>query len=235
MSYSPPQMHLIIATREDPQLPLSRLRVRGDLTELRAADLRFSAAEAAAFFNEAMGLALSANEITALESRTEGWIAGLQLAALSMRGREDIPAFIRAFAGDNRYIIDYLVEEVLRHQPESMRRFLLQTSILERLSGPLCDAVTGEGEGSARLEALEKGNFFVVPLDDRREWYRYHQLFGEVLAVHLKADQPDRAAVLHRRASLWYEQHGSAADAIRHALAGGRCRASGRPDRTCLA
>ncbi|SFB50192.1 LuxR family transcriptional regulator, maltose regulon positive regulatory protein [Cohnella sp. OV330] len=221
LEHLPPQMHLIIATREDPQLPLSRLRVRGDLTELRAADLRFSAGEAAAFFNEAMGLALSADDIAALESRAEGWIAGLQLAALSMRGREDIPAFIRAFAGDNRYIIDYLVEEVLRRQPESMRRFLLQTSILERLSGPLCDAVTGEGESIARLEALEKGNFFVVPLDDRREWYRYHHLFGEVLAVHLKADQPDRAAELHRRASLWYEQRGSAADAIRHALAAG--------------
>ncbi|WP_217595205.1 LuxR C-terminal-related transcriptional regulator [Cohnella sp. GbtcB17] len=221
LEHLPPQMHLVIATREDPQLPLSRLRVRGDLTELRAADLRFSAGEAAAFLSEAMGLALSADDIFALESRTEGWIAGLQLAALSMRGREDIPAFIRAFTGDNRYILDYLVDEVLRRQPAPIRNFLLQTSILERLSGPLCDAVTGEGESGARLEALEKGNFFVVPLDDRREWYRYHHLFGEVLAAHLKSDQPDRVPELHRRASLWYEIHGSAADAIRHALSAG--------------
>lgn len=221
LEHLPPQMHLVIATREDPQLPLSRLRVRGDLTELRAADLRFSAGEAAAFLNEAMGLALSADDIAALESRTEGWIAGLQLAALSMRGREDIPAFIRAFAGDNRYILDYLVEEVLRRQPAPIRNFLLQTSILERLSGPLCDAVTGDGESGARLEALEKGNFFVVPLDDRREWYRYHHLFGEVLAAHLKSDQPDRVPEIHRRASQWYESHGSAADAIRHALSAG--------------
>lgn len=221
LEHLPPQMHLVIATREGPRLPLSRLRVRGDLTELRAADLRFSAGEAAAFLNETMGLALSIDDIAALESRTEGWIAGLQLAALSMRGREDIPAFIRAFAGDNRYILDYLVEEVLRRQPAPIRNFLLQTSILERLSGPLCDAVIGDGESGARLEALEKGNFFVVPLDDRREWYRYHHLFGEVLAAHFKLDQPDRAAELHGRASLWYESHGSAVEAIRHALSAG--------------
>ena len=166
-----------------------------------------------------MGLGLSADEITALETRTEGWIAGLQLAALSMQGREDIPAFIRAFAGDNRYILDYLVEEVLQRQPDHVRSFLLQTSILDRLNGPLCDAVTGQDEGNARLEALERGNFFVVPLDDKRHWYRYHHLFAEVLFAHLREDQPDQVATLHRRASKWYEQHGSAADAIRHALA----------------
>ena len=212
-------MHLVITTREDPQLPLARLRARGQLTELRATDLRFTPTEAAEFLNQVMGLNLSADEITALEARTEGWIAGLQLAALSMQGREDVPAFIRAFAGDNRYIVDYLVEEVLQRQPEHVRSFLLQTAILDRLNGPLCDAVTGQKEGRARLEALERGNFFVVPLDDRRHWYRYHHLFAEVLSAHLRAEQPDQVATLHRRASTWYEQHGSAADAIRHALA----------------
>ncbi|RCW48387.1 LuxR C-terminal-related transcriptional regulator [Paenibacillus prosopidis] len=215
----PQQMHLIIATRENPQFPLARLRVRDQLTELRATDLRFTPGEAAAFLNQVMGLVLSADEITALETRTEGWIAGLQLAALSMQGCEDIPAFIRAFAGDNRYIVDYLAEEVLQRQPEHVRSFLLQTAILDRLHGPLCDAVTGQEDGNARLDALERGNFFVVPLDDRRQWYRYHHLFAEVLSTHLREDQPDQVATLHRRASTWYEQHGSAADAIRHALA----------------
>ena len=148
------------------QLPLARLRARGQLTELRAADLRFTPAEAAAFLNQVMGLDLSAADIAALEDRTEGWIAGLQLAALSMQGHQDVPGFIRAFAGDHRYIVDYLVEEVLQRQPEDVRSFLLQTSILDRLSGPLCDAVTGQEDGDARLEALERGNFFVVPLDD---------------------------------------------------------------------
>jgi LuxR family transcriptional regulator, maltose regulon positive regulatory protein len=219
LEHLPPRMHLVIATREDPPLPLARLRARGQLTELRAADLRFTPAEAAAFLNSAMGLDLSAGEIAALEERTEGWIAGLQLAALSLRGREDVPAFIRAFAGDHRYIADYLVEEVLQRQPEQVRSFLLQTAILDRLHGPLCDAVTGQGDGGARLEALERGNFFVVPLDDTRHWYRYHHLFAEVLHAHLLAEQPDQVATLHRRASEWYAQHGSAADAIRHALA----------------
>jgi LuxR family maltose regulon positive regulatory protein len=221
LEHLPAQMHLVIATREDPQLPLARLRVRGQLTELRATDLRFTPGEATTFFNQIMGLGLTAADVTALETRTEGWIAGLQLAALSMRGREDISGFISAFAGDNRYIVDYLVEEVLQRQPEPVRRFLLQTAILDRLSGPLCDAVTGQADGQARLEALERGNFFVVPLDDQRHWYRYHHLFGEVLATHLRAEQPDLVATLHRRASAWYEQQGAAADAIRHALAAG--------------
>src|SRR5437868_5017194 len=219
VEHLPPQMHLVIATREDPLLPLARLRARGELTELRAADLRFTPSEAAEFLNSVMGLTLSPGDIAALEDRTEGWIAGLQLAALSMRGREDIPEFIRAFAGDHRYIVDYLVEEVLQRQSAPVRSFLLQTSILDRLNGPLCDAVTGQEESNARLEALERGNFFVVPLDDRRHWYRYHHLFAEVLSVHLMAEQPDQVATLHRRASAWYEQNGSVADAIRHALA----------------
>ena len=219
LEHLPPQMHLVIATREDPQLPLGRLRARGQLTELRATDLRFTPGEAATFLNQVMGLCLSADEITVLETRTEGWIAGLQLAALSMQGREDIPAFIRAFAGDNRYILDYLVEEVLQRVPNYVRTFLLQTSILDRLHGPLCDAVTSQEEGNARLESLERGNFFIVPLDDRRHWYRYHHLFAEVLSSHLRADLPDQVATLHLRASKWYEQNGSPADAIRHALA----------------
>ncbi|HEU5104072.1 MAG TPA: AAA family ATPase, partial [Roseiflexaceae bacterium] len=219
LEHLPPQMHLIITTREDPQLPLARLRVRDQMTELRAADLRFTRAEAAAFLKEVMDLDLSAEEVAALETRTEGWIAGLQLAALSMRGRDDIGHLVRAFAGDNRYIVDYLVEEVLQRQPERVRNFLLQTAILDRLHGPLCDAVTGQERGQAQLEALHRGNFFVVPLDDTRQWYRYHQLFADVLAAHLRAEQPDLLAALHRRASVWYEQHGSATDAIRHALA----------------
>jgi LuxR family maltose regulon positive regulatory protein len=219
LEHLPPQMHLVIATREDPQLPLARLRARSHLTELRAADLRFTASEAAAFLTQVMGLSLSAADIAALEDHTEGWIAGLQLAALSMQGHQDVPGFIRAFAGDHRYIVDYLVDEVLERQPAPVRSFLLQTAILDRLSGPLCDAVTGQEEGNARLEALERGNFFVVPLDDKRHWYRYHHLFAEVLSAHLMAERPDQVSTLHRRASEWYEQNGSAADAIRHALA----------------
>ena len=219
LEHLPPQMHLVVTTREDPHLPLARLRVRGQLTELRAADLRFTPAEAAEFLSQVMDLDLSAEEVAALESRTEGWIAGLQLAALSMRGRDDIAQFVRAFAGDNRYIVDYLVDEVLQRQPAPVRRFLLQTAILDRLHGSLCDAVTGQERGQAQLEALERGNFFVVPLDDNRHWFRYHHLFADVLAAHLRAEQPEQVSTLHRRASEWYEHNGSAPDAIRHALA----------------
>ncbi|HEX5847866.1 MAG TPA: LuxR C-terminal-related transcriptional regulator [Rubrobacter sp.] len=219
VEHLPLRMHLVISTREDPRLPLARLRAGGQLTELRAADLRFTTDEAAEFLGGAMGLDLSAGDVLALETRTEGWIAGLQLAALSLRGREDVPGFIRAFAGDNRYIVDYLVEEVLQRQPEHIRSFLLETSILDRLSGPLCDAVTGQEGGSARLEFLERGNLFVVPLDDRRLWYRYHHLFAQVLFARLLAEETDRVAALHRRASGWYERNGLSADAIRHALA----------------
>ena len=219
LEHLPPQMHLVIATREDPRLPLPRLRARGQLTEVRAADLRFTSSEAAEFLNRVMSLDLSAGEIAAVEGRTEGWIAGLQLAALSMRGREDVPAFIEAFAGDNRYVLDYLVEEVLQRQPARVRSFLLQTSILDRLSGPLCDAVTDQEESGALLGALERGNLFVVPLDDTRVWFRYHHLFADVLQAHLMAEQPDQVLTLHRRASEWFEHNGSAADAIRHALA----------------
>ncbi|MBI5966037.1 MAG: tetratricopeptide repeat protein [Chloroflexi bacterium] len=221
LEYLPPQMHLVIATREDPPLPLARLRVRSQLTELRAADLRFTPVETAEFLNQMMGLNLSAENIAALEARTEGWIAGLQLAALSMQGNKDVSGFIREFAGDHRYIVNYLVEEVLQNQPEPIRRFLLQTAILDKLNGPLCDAVTGKEEGNAQLEALQRGNFFVIPLDDKRNWYRYHHLFADVLRMHLMAEQPDQVPVLHRRASEWYEHNGSPDNTIRHALAAG--------------
>ncbi len=219
IDHLPPPLHLVITTREDPNLPIARLRARGQLTELRAADLRFTPAEAAEFLNRVMGLALSADEVAILENRTEGWIAGLQLAALSIQGRPDIPGFIRSFAGEHRYIVDYLVEEVLNHQPEPVRNFLMQTAILDRLTGSLCDAVTGQAGGGQRLEALQRGNFFVVPLDDHRQWYRYHHLFAEVLRAYLLAEQPDQVGGLHRRASEWYERQGSTAEAIGHALA----------------
>ncbi|MEZ4869501.1 MAG: LuxR C-terminal-related transcriptional regulator [Caldilineaceae bacterium] len=225
IEHQPPQMHLVITTREDPSLPLARLRARGQLTELRATDLQFTPAEAAEFFNRVMGLKLSAEESAALEIRTEGWIAGLQLAALalqgalSLQGQQDVQGFIQAFAGEHRFIADYLVEEVLQRQPEAVRSFLLQTAILDRLSGPLCDAVTGQAGSNARLESLQRGNFFLIPLDDKRTWYRYHHLFADFLRMHLRAEQPDQVPVLHRRASEWYAQHGSPGDAIRHALA----------------
>ncbi|MBA2288887.1 MAG: helix-turn-helix transcriptional regulator, partial [Chloroflexia bacterium] len=209
----------VITTREDPQLPLARLRARGQMTELRAAHLRFTPSEAADFLNAAMGLDLSLADITALEERTEGWIAGLQLAAISIRGRDDVSGFIRAFTGDDRYIVDYLVEEVLQRQSKRVRSFLLQTSILERLSGPLCDAVTGRDDGKALLDSLERGNLFVVALDDTRHWYRYHHLFGDVLRMHAIEEEPEQVAVGHRRASEWFEANSLRADAIRHALA----------------
>jgi LuxR family transcriptional regulator, maltose regulon positive regulatory protein len=221
LEHLPPQLHLVITTREDPALPIPRLRARRQLTELRAADLRFTGSEAAEFLHQVMGLHLSAEDLDALEDRTEGWIAGLQLAALSMQGHRDVHGFIQAFAGDHRYIVDYLIEEVLQRQPESVRSFLLQTAILERLNGSLCDAVTDQPGGKIRLETLQRGNFFLIPLDDTRLWYRYHHLFADVLRMHLIAEQPEQVPVLHRRASQWFEQYGSTVDAIRHALAGG--------------
>jgi LuxR family maltose regulon positive regulatory protein len=219
LEHLPPQIHLVIASRTDPPLPLARLRGRGELAEIRAADLRFTPSEAAEYLNEVMGLVLTAADVAALEGRTEGWIAALQLAALSMQGREDTAAFIAGFAGDDRYIVDFLAEEVLQRQPEHVQHFLLQTSILDRLSGPLCDAVTGQDGGKAKLTALERGNLFLVPLDDRRRWYRYHQLFADVLHARLLDEQPDEVPELHRRASRWLEQNGEPSEAIRHALA----------------
>jgi LuxR family maltose regulon positive regulatory protein len=219
LEHVPPQMHLVITTREDPNLPLAKWRARGQLTELRAADLRFTAAEAGKFFNQAIGLDLSEDDITALENRTEGWIAGLQMAALSLQGRSDIAGFIKAFSGSHRFVLDYLVEEVLRRQPERVQDFLLQTAILGGLCGPLCDAVTGWEDGTEMLEVLERGNLFVLPLDDKRRWYRYHHLFADVLQARSMEAQPDRVSALHRRASEWYEQNGKPTDAISHALA----------------
>ena len=220
LEHLPPQMHVVITTREDPQFPLARLRARGQMTELRAADLRFTSDEAAAFLNEVMSLNLSAADIAALEDRTEGWIAGLQLAAISMRGHEDTTGFIQSFTGSHHFVLDYLVEEVLRRQPDQIRNFLLQTSILDRLHGSLCNAVTTRDDSKGVLEALERANLFVVPLDDKRQWYRFHHLFADVLRAHQADEHPDEVSALHRRASVWYEQNGERYEAIRHAFAG---------------
>lgn len=219
LDHLPPPMHLVVASRSDPPFPLPRLRSRGESTELRAADLRFTPDEAAAFLTGAMGLNLSANDVATLEARTEGWIAGLQLAALSLQRRDDVPDFIKSFAGDDRHVVEFLVSEVLERQPAPVRTFLLQTSLLDRLSGPLCDAVTGRADGTDTLASLERANLFVVPLDDKRRWYRYHHLFADVLQAHALAEQPAQIPARHRRASAWYEANGLRPDAIRHALA----------------
>jgi LuxR family maltose regulon positive regulatory protein len=221
LAYLPAHIHLVITTREDPNLALARLRVRGQLTELRTADLRFTTEETAVFLNEMMGLELSAANIAALEARTEGWIAGLQLAALSMQGRqEDAAGFITAFTGSHRFVLDYLVEEVLQQQPEHVQRFLLQTAVLNQLTGSLCNTLTGDTNGQEILESLERANLFLVPLDDERRWYRYHHLFAELLRQRLQqsADEYDVAA-LHIRASQWYEEHGLELEAFHHAAA----------------
>ena len=221
VEYLPPQMHLVIASREDPPLPLARLRVKGQLTELRTADLRFTAQEAADFLNQVMGLELSVQDIAMLETRTEGWVAGLQLAALSMQGHADMAGFIQSFTGAHRFVLDYLLEEVLRRQPQAVQQFLLRTSILERLNSALCDAVLANEETSSqgRLEELERANLFIVPLDGERRWYRYHHLFGDLLRQRLgqNVDFAEEAE-LHLRASAWFEQNGEMAEAFRHAL-----------------
>jgi LuxR family maltose regulon positive regulatory protein len=219
LDHLPAHLHLVIATRADPVLPLARLRARGELVEIRAVDLRFTLDEAAAYVNDVMGLHLTATDLTTLEDRTEGWIAALQLAALSMQGRVDVADFIAGFAGHDRFIVDYLVEEVLQRQPELVREFLLQTSILHQLSGSVCDAVTGQDNGKAMLDGLERSNLFLVPLDDRRQRYRYHKLFADVLHAHLVDEYPNDVAELHRRASNWCEHHDDPSEAIRHAFA----------------
>jgi LuxR family maltose regulon positive regulatory protein len=219
LEHLPPHVHVVLSTRADPDLPLARWRVRGELVEIRAADLRFTSDEAAAYLNEATGLRLTAGDVEVLEERTEGWIAALQLAALSIQGREDVSSFIARFAGTDRYLVDYLVEEVLAHQSEPVREFLLRSSVLDRLTGPLCDAVVGRDDGSHLLMTLERANLFLVPLDDRREWYRYHHLFADVLRARMLAEQPDLVPLLHERASQWFESHDLAQDAVRHALA----------------
>lgn len=214
----PEQMHLIIATRSDPPLPLSRVRSQNLLIELRAADLSFSADETANFFNQSLSLQLSTRDIQLLETRTEGWVAGLQLAALSLQGRKDPSGFIRGFKGDNRYIADYLAEEVLSRQPEHLRNFLLQTSILGRLCGPLCDAVTLQQNSRQMLTTLEKANLFVIPLDDERCWYRYHHLFADLLEQRLRTQQGDLVPELHRRACQWLAKNGFKNEAVDHAF-----------------
>jgi len=217
LEHLPARAHVIIGSRADPTFPLARLRAKGALVEIRARDLRFSAAEAATYL-ESMGLSLNDADIATLEGRTEGWIAALQLAALSLQDREDATGFIAAFAGDDRHIVDYLAEEVLRRQPDHIRDFLLKTSILSRFTGSLADAVTAGEGGAARIDALDRGNLFVVALDDQRRWYRYHHLFGGVLQAHLTYEQPDEVPILHRRASDWFEHNGDRPAAVEHAF-----------------
>ncbi len=219
LDYLPAHIHLVIATRADPPLPLARLRVGSQLTELRAADLCFTADETTLFFNKIMNLKLSGHDISVLESRTEGWIAGLQLAGLSMQGREDVPSFIKTFAGDDRHVVDYLAEEVLNIQSEKIQNFLLQTSILNRLSAPLCDFVTNNKGSQEILNDLERANLFIVPLDNKRYWYRYHHLFADLLQQRLRQTQSDLVAELHKRASNWCRQNGLEDEAVNHALA----------------
>jgi LuxR family transcriptional regulator, maltose regulon positive regulatory protein len=228
IKHLPSQMHLVLLTREDPQLPLARWRAEGQVTELRAADLRFTLTEATDFLVQAMALTLSADDIAALQTRTEGWVVGLQLAALSLQGQEDVASFIHSFTGNHQFVLDYLMEEVLRQIPEYIQTFLLRTSFLERLCGPLCDAVVHvpTPSGQAILEYLERANFFLVPLDHERRWYRYHHLFADVLRQRLQqkiamfpADEESDLAELYRRASQWFEENGLLSEAFHYAVA----------------
>ncbi len=220
LDHLPPQMHLVITTREDPNLPLARLRVRSQLTELRANDLRFTLVEAAAFLRQVMGLDLSEEDIAALEARTEGWIAGLQLAALSMQGQKDATRFIQSFTGSHRFVLDYLVEEVLHRQSESVQKFLLRTAVLNQLTGPLCNALIGDSNSQEILESLERASLFLIPLDNERRWYRYHHLFAELLRQRLpQSIEESDIAELHIRASQWYEANGLELEAFHHATA----------------
>ena len=228
LDHLPPSVHVVLTTRADPSLPLARLRARGELVELRASDLRFTTGEVAAYFTEPGGAILDDADVAALASRTEGWIAALQLAALSLQNRPDPSAFIAGFAGDNRYIVDYLVEEVLTRQSDQVRAFLLQTSILDRLTGDLCDAVTGHGGGKAMLESVSRANLFLTSLDETRTWYRYHHLFADMLQSHLRDENPDQLSELHGRASQWFERAGETVPAVAHAIA------AGDPDRAAV-
>jgi LuxR family transcriptional regulator, maltose regulon positive regulatory protein len=231
IEHLPPRFNLVITTRFDPPLPLARLRARGALTEIRAIDLRFTHEEAAAFLTEIMGLPLTAEQVSALEERTEGWIVGLQLAALSAQGRptESMEKFVKAFMGSNRYVVEYLAEEVLWRQTDETQTFLLRTSVLDRMCAPLCDTVLTmeQGEDSSNqtlgahihLEHLERANLFLISLDDEKNWYRYHHLFADVLRSRLQQTQPRLVPELHRRASIWYERHEMLSEAVQHALA----------------
>ena len=221
LEHLPQGLRLVLAGRADPPLPLARMRARGQLTELRAPDMRFTPEETAALLGEAIGADLPGAAVAALAARTEGWAAGLQLAALSLRGHADPAGFVAAFTGSHRYVLDYLAEEVLERQSQRVRAFLLQTSVLERLSSSLCDAVTGRTDSQALLEQVERANLFLMPLDEVRGWWRYHHLFADLLRARLQEEQPGQAAQLHRNAAAWHEEHGLADEAIRHALAAG--------------
>ena len=213
-------MHLVITTREDPHLPLSRLRASGQLSELRVTDLRFTSSEAAEFLNHTMGLNLSDEDIAALETRTEGWMAGLQLAAISLQSQGDAANFIKSFTGSHRLVLDYLIEEVLEQQPENIQTYLLQTAILDRFNSSLCDALTGRDNGQETLEMLERSNLFIVPLDNEWRWYRYHHLFADLLRQRLRQTHLEQIPTLHNRASEWYEQNGFTDEAIEYSLRG---------------
>jgi LuxR family maltose regulon positive regulatory protein len=251
IEHLPPQIHLVIATREDPRLPLPGLRAKDQVTELRVTDLRFTTSEASAFLNQVMGLNLSAEDIAALEARTEGWIAGLQLAAISMQGHDDAASFIKSFTGSHHFVLDYLIEEVLEQQTESIQSFLPQTAILDRMSGTLCDAVrfgftkkanrsqgaaiTGHENSQQILEYLERANLFIVPLDNERCWYRYHHLFAELLQQRLRqsttsstGDESGELVKYHIRASEWYEENGLEIEAFHHATAAGNIARAAR-------
>ena len=219
LEHLPPSVRLVVATRADPPWPLASLRARGDLLEIRAADLRFTPSESEAYLNDAVGLDLAERDIEALEARTEGWIAALQLAAISLRGRGDPSTFIAEFAGDDRFVVDYLADEVLDRQPADIRSFLLETSILTRLNAALCAAVTGRSDAGAILQSLERSNMFLVALDDRRNWYRYHHLFADVLRARLADEMGNAVSELHRRAAAWYETHTDDSEAVTHAMA----------------
>ena len=221
LEHLPPGLRIVLASRSDPPLPLARLRASGQLAELRAAELRFTADEAAALLREAIGADLPGTAVTALTARTEGWAAGLQLAGLSMRGQADTAGFVAAFSGSHRYVLDYLTGEVLERQNPQVREFLLDTSVLERLSGELCDAVTGRADSQAMLQDIERAGLFLVPLDEVRGWWRYHHLFADLLRARLQEEQPGRVPALHRAAGTWSEEHALADDAVRHALAAG--------------
>jgi LuxR family maltose regulon positive regulatory protein len=230
LEHRPARMHMAVVTREDPDLPVARLRARGQLTELRAADLRFTRAETAEFLDQAVGMDIPADHVAALEARTEGWAAGLQLAAISLQGRQEAGEFITSFAGSNSFVADYLMEEVLRSQPKDLVRFLLCTSVLDRLCGPLCDAVADApaGSGQMTLEHLERVNLFLVPLDSERRWYRYHRLFADLLRQRLRRSGEESLAELHLRASRWHEDKGQEVEAFRHAAAAGDLDLAGR-------
>jgi LuxR family maltose regulon positive regulatory protein len=221
LEHLPTSLRLVLASRADPPLPLGRLRARGQLAELREADLRFTAEEAAELLHDAIGPKLPAGAVAALADRTEGWAAGLQMAALSLQGHGDPAGFVATFSGSHRYVLDYLAEEVLDGQPQPLRAFLLETAVLERLCGPLCDAVTGRSDSQALLEQVERANLFLVPLDEVRGWWRYHHLFADLLRARLQRERPERVHELHHAAAGWSEDHGLADDAVRHALAAG--------------